>query len=99
MKRTKTQYCWRTGKECFDRRAQAERVAYRLNHRKHCTRRGAVYLCEYCGKYHVTHYTYEQCRRLEIHRRERKRFYMFYATLESNDTQTPEVQKTSDQLS
>lgn len=62
MRKIKTQYCWRTGKECFDRRAQAERVAYRLNHRKHCTRRGAVYLCAECGKYHVTHYSYERSR-------------------------------------
>ena len=82
MRRTNAKYCWRTGKECFDKRSQAERVAYRLNRRRHCTRRGSVYLCEYCGKYHVTHYSYEQSRRLMAHYKERMRFYMYYANLE-----------------
>lgn len=77
MRRPKTTYCWKTGKECFDRRTQAERVAYRLSRRKHCTRRGSVYLCEHCGKYHVTHYTYEANKEFHTTKKKRVYFYLF----------------------
>lgn len=56
------EYCGMTGKQKFDRKAQAERVAYRMKKRAHCKTYGSVYMCEYCGKYHVTHYSYERSR-------------------------------------
>lgn len=58
----KVQYCPVTGKEMFDRRRMAEKVAYRQGKRKHSTEHGSVYLCADCGKYHVTHYSYERSR-------------------------------------
>ena len=58
MQRDKRSFCPKCGKECFDRRSQAERVAYSHKKRRHATEGGSVYLCEHCGKYHVTHYSY-----------------------------------------
>ena len=75
MSRNNVQYCPATGKQCFDRRTQAEKVAYRTKQRLHCKTKGAVYLCPECGKYHVTHYTYETSK--DFRTRERKKvFYM-----------------------
>lgn len=62
MTKKKVQYCPVTGKEMFDRRRTAERVAYRQGRRKHQAEKGSVYLCAECGKYHVTHYSYERSR-------------------------------------
>ena len=57
--RDRRNFCPVCGKECFDRRSQAERVVYNSKKRKHAKESGSVYLCEHCGKYHVTHYSYE----------------------------------------
>ena len=75
MSRSKVIYCPKTGKQCFDRRTQAEKVAYHTKRRLHCATRGSVYLCNECGKYHVTHYTYDTCK--DFRTRQRKKvFYM-----------------------
>lgn len=58
MRREKRPFCLKCGKECFDRRSQAERVVYAHKRRRHSKECGSVYLCEHCGKYHITHYSY-----------------------------------------
>ena len=77
MSKSKVNYCKVTGKQMFDRRSQAERVAYRTKKRLHCTRRGAVYLCEHCGKYHVTHYSYEASKEFKTMDKKRVYYYLF----------------------
>ena len=75
MSRSNVTYCPANGKQCFDKRAQAEAVAYRTKRRLHCKQKGSVYLCPECGKYHVTHYTYDTCK--DFRTRQRKKvFYM-----------------------
>ena len=70
--KSKARYCKESGKECFDRRAQAERVLYQHKKRKHCVEAGSVYLCKHCGKYHITHYSYERCRRMTDKRKHKQ---------------------------
>ena len=76
MSKTKTNYCPVTGKQMFDRRSQAEKVAYRTQRRKRCTKRGSVYLCQHCGKFHVTHYTYEDNRDFQTMYKKRVFYYL-----------------------
>ena len=66
--------CWKCGKECFDRRSQAERVVYAQKKRSHHRKSGSVYLCKFCGKYLVTHYSYEESDQMKSYYR--KRLYL-----------------------
>lgn len=79
MSKRNVAYCPVTGKQMFDRRTQAEKVAYRTKNRLHCTRQGAVYLCGHCGKYHVTHYTYEHSK--DFRTRDKKQVYYYLIEL------------------
>lgn len=75
MAKAKINYCPKTGKQMFEKRSQAEKVAYRTKKRLHSTQKGSVYLCEHCGKYHVTHYSYEASK--EFRNMDRKRTLSF----------------------
>ena len=81
MSKSRVNYCPVTGKQMFDRRSQAEKVAYSTKKRLRCTRRGSVYLCEHCGKYHVTHYSYEACK--DFRTMDKKRVFYFLFEYES----------------
>lgn len=77
MSKCNVSYCPVTGKQMFDRRAQAEKVAYRTKNRLHTTKQGSVYLCEHCGKYHVTHYTHEQTKDFRTRHGKKVFYYLF----------------------
>ena len=77
MSKSKVSYCPETGKQMFDRRTQAEKVAYRTKRRLHCTMKGSVYLCPKCGKYHVTHYSYEASKDFRTRDNKRVFYYLF----------------------
>lgn len=51
-------YCPTSGKECFDSRYLAQKAMSRLD--KKSSKRGHVYLCPDCGKFHISHYSYSQ---------------------------------------
>lgn len=58
-------YCPRTGKEQFDTRSKAERVARGMKRRKHSKVVPTVYLCSDCRTYHITHYSYQKSRNIQ----------------------------------
>ena len=77
MSKSNVAYCPATGKQMYDKRTQAEKVAYRTKSRLHCKRQGSVYLCEHCGKYHVTHYTYEHAKDFRTRQKRKVYYYLF----------------------
>ena len=64
-------FCTESGKECFDRRSQAERVMYNHKARRHTQNAGSVYLCPACGKYHVTHYSFAKSKDMATSKRKK----------------------------
>lgn len=57
--------CQRSGKAMYRTQGEAQQVIIRLYHRRREKARGSVYLCPECHSWHITHYTYEQRRKLE----------------------------------
>lgn len=79
MNRENKSFCPRCGKECFDRRAQAEKVVYEHKKRNHEKVGGSVYLCEFCGKYHISHYSYSNSKQKKTAYHRRKGLNLFEA--------------------
>lgn len=60
-----TTYCPRTGKERFETRTKAEKVARGMKRRKHNKETPTIYLCKDCRAYHITHYSYRKSRNIQ----------------------------------
>ena len=55
-------YCPTSGKECFDTKGDAQKAMHRLD--KKGTKKGAVYFCPDCNKWHITHYGYSKSKNI-----------------------------------
>lgn len=55
-------YCITSGKECFDTKGDAQKAMHRLD--KKGAKKGAVYFCPDCNKWHITHYGYSKSKNI-----------------------------------